>query len=116
MNIQDVIFDNSIPSNVREAFFRIVVEENITDPYTAVIMPSETNDDVNGSQHVSNGGTDFTYVDASASDIAEASTMGYYEYFSREGSHYTGHYYNGEPTKFAAVVVDPPAYAASIHI
>lgn len=77
--------------------------------------PTDTNNDVDGSQH--NGDIDFTYEDATEANVHEATNLGYYEYFSQYGfGTYTGHYYNGSDDKFAAIVINPLAYAATVQI
>ncbi len=117
MDIQDVLFDRDVPLSVKQAFLQLMNDaDGYVGPYTKVLTPTDTNDDVNGSQHAADGGTDFSYRDATASEIVNASTLGYYEYFSETLSGYTGHYYNGDGNHFEAVVVDPPAYAASYWI
>lgn len=116
MDIQDILFNNNFDDSLRQSFFQFMIEENITDSHIPILKSSQTNDDVNGSQHVSHGGSDFTYVDADEDDVESATTLGYYEYFSEYGANYTGHYYQGSERKFAAIVVDPPAYAATFSL
>ena len=116
MDLQDILFSDRLDLSVKEVVLRAMQDYGIHDPYLKVLTPTATNDDVNGSQHVSNGGTDFTYRDAEVEDVAAASTLGYYEYFSGYYGDYTGHYYNGDGHHFAALVVDPPAYAADYSI
>ena len=81
-----------------------------------IVTPTDTNDDVSGSQHVSNGGTDFSYRDADFDDIDNATSIGFYEHFSRTATDYTGHYYRGDMRHFPAIVVNPPAYAVGMYI
>lgn len=115
MNIQDVIFSPTASMDLKIAIIQMVHQHHLT-PYTKVLTPSSTNDDVNGSQHVRNGGTDFTYDDADFDTVASASSLGYYEYFSNYYGRYTGHYYNGDGNHFDAVVIDPPAYAVDVQV
>lgn len=115
-SVSEALFDTSIPVHVRRALFDAVLSENGVFEWTPILTPTDTNDDVNGSQHAVNGGTDFSYRDASLSDLSNAESFGFYEYFSREGSGYTGHYYNGDGNHFAAIVVNPPAYAATYTV
>lgn len=119
MDISDILFSPYASSSLKRAVFELMESNRITNASMPVLTPTATNDDINGSQHVANGGTDFSYEDASDSQIENASSLGYYEYFrsvSSSGSPYTGNQYHGEGSMFAAVVVDPPAYAAEIHI
>jgi hypothetical protein len=118
MDIQDILFNSQVSVNLKQAIIQLMAQENISDPYMKVLHPTATNDDVNGSQHARNGGTDFTYRDATEDDVSEASSLGYYEYFSQTGNddEYTGHYYEGSDRKFDAIVLDPPAYAATVHV
>jgi len=114
MDIIDALTSREVPSHVKHQLIDILESEYSIDAHSSILTPTATNDDVNGSQHASNGGNDFTYEDADESSLSQDSlTFGVYDYFSREGSHYTGHYYNGESHKFAALVVNPPAYAAT---
>lgn len=115
MDMSDVIFDNSIPMYIRRAFLDFTELEPNVQAYTKILKRTHSNDDVNGSQ---NGGsnTDFTYEDVSTYDVSNASSLGYYEYFSDYNGVYTGHYYQGEETKFSAVVIDPPEYAIQMHV
>lgn len=112
MDIQDIIFDPSAPQGLRREVFEYMLDENLG-AYTRVLVPTESNDDINGSQHASGGGTDFTYRDATDDDLQSVSTLGYYEYFSSYRGAYTGHYYEGDGDHFEALVLNPPAYAAS---
>ncbi len=118
MDISDALLSSDVPFTVKRAILDLMGSNQIrTD--LMILKPTATNDDINGSQHARNGGTDFTYEDADLEDVAEASSLGYYEYFrsiSSSGSPYTGNQYHGEGYMFAALVVDPPAYAAEIHI
>lgn len=113
MDIQDVIFDPEVSMDLKHAILQLMADEHIRSGFTPILVPTSTNDDVNGSQHASNGGTDFTYRDADMDDVQRATTLGYYEYFSNYGVGYTGHYYNGDGRHFDAIVLDPPAYAVS---
>lgn len=110
MYLEDLCLDESIPSSKREAV-RDFAERKGVGLYIKVLVPSDSNDDVNGSQHVSNGGTDFTYRDADSDDVVNGSALGFYPYFRKFYSGYTGHSYEGEGEFFSAIVVDPPAYA-----
>jgi len=116
LTISDIIFDYRVGFHIKEAFLELMELESVHSNLQ-ILKPTATNDDVNGSQHVSNGGTDFGYDDATIDDVVEGSTLGYYEYFaesySSSGS-YTGHSYEGSGSRFAAVVVNPPAYAATV--
>lgn len=116
MDISDIIFSNSAPLHLKKAILEIMDQNGITDAYMKVLIPTESNDDVNGSQHARNGGNDFTYTDPSEGDLNDVHGLGYYEYFSVEGDLYTGHYYNGSYDKFAAIVLDPPEYAVSVTV
>lgn len=119
MDISDILFSPYTSSSLKRAVFELMESNRITDASTPVLTPTATNDDINGSQHVANGGTDFSYEDASDSQIEDASSLGYYEYFlpiTAGSSIYTGNQYHGEGFMFAAVVVDPPAYAAEIYL
>lgn len=119
MDISDMLFSPYTSIALKRAVFELMERYSITDASTPVLIPTATNDDINGSQHASGGGTDFSYEDASDSQIENASSLGYYEHFrsiSSSGAPYTGNQYHGEGYMFAAVVVDPPAYAAELHI
>lgn len=116
MDISDIIFGYAFSSSTKRAIFELIEAHAISDRNMKVIMPTAANDDINGSQHASGGGNDFTYEDVSEEDVREATTFGYYEYFSEYYGIYTGHYYNGSDAKFAAIVIDPPAYAVEITI
>lgn len=98
--------------------FREIMESNegAIFSYTKILIPTDSNDDVNGSQHVSDGGNDFTYRDADWDEIENASSLGFYEYFSNFGDVYTGHYYEGDMNHFCAIVVDPPPYAVEVIV
>lgn len=115
MDVQDIVFSTSASLELKTAVLQLCHEHSLSG-YTRVLVPTATNDDVNGSQHASNGGTDFTYRDADEDDVAAASTLGYYEYFSGYGAGYTGHYYNGDGRHFDALVLDPPAYAVAVTV
>lgn len=112
LNVSDILFDSSIPLSTKTEILTYLDRYNhLSD--LPVLKPTASNDDVNGSQHASNGGTDFTYQDATIEDVRDASTLGYYEYFANYSfDTYTGHYYQGDDRKFDALVIDPPAYAA----
>ena len=115
MYASEIFFNSAVSASVKEGLLSLIEREQISSDIL-VLKPTSTNDDINGSQHASGGGTDFTYEDASESDVVGASSLGYYEYFAEYGTVYTGHYYNGSDYKFAAVVVDPPAYAATVQV
>lgn len=115
MDIQDIIFSHDVPTALKQDIIGMLDDIGNLDPYLKVLVPTATNDDVNGSQHAHNGGNDFTYQDATLDDVQSATSAGVYDYFSEEGSHYTGHYYNGSDRKFQAIVFNPPAYAATHH-
>lgn len=118
MDISDIIFNTQAPIELKQAIITLMDKENITSPYMRVLTPTATNDDVNGSQHARNGGTDFTYRDVEEDDLDGVSGIGYYEYFSDTYSTgiYTGHYYNGSDQKFEAIVLNPPAYAVTVIV
>lgn len=119
MDISDIIFSPYLPSRLKRAVFEFIEDHDIHDPSLQVVIPCSTNDDVNGSQHAPNGGTDFSYEDASEDQIRNASTLGYYEDFriiTPGLRYYTGNQYHGEGNFFAALVIDPPAYAATAVI
>jgi hypothetical protein len=116
MDISDAIFNQNTPLAVKQALIEVIDTNFVTDAYIKILIPTDSNDDLNGSQHVSGGDNDFTYRDATEDEVREATTLGYYEYFSEYGGEYTGHYYNGSDQKFAAIVIDPPAYAVAVHI
>jgi len=114
--LTELLLSSAVPIKVKQALLELMDRERIHYD-VQVLTPTATNDDVNGSAHVADGGTDFTYQDATENDAAAATSLGYYEYFSDCGyGTYTGHYYNGSSSKFVAVVIDPPAYAATVHI
>lgn len=115
MDIQDILFSDQLPADRKRDIISLLDALGINNPYLRVLVPTDANDDINGSQHVSGGGTDFTYRDATLDDVLYASSAGVYDYFSEYAGRYTGHYYNGSDTKFQALVFDPPAYAASHH-
>lgn len=117
MDVSDLIFSHDVDMDLKRAVLDTLNQNNDWYAGTPVLIPTDTNDDVNGSQHASNGGTDFTYRDATGADVENGVTaLGYYEYFSNEGDHYTGHYYNGDRRHFAALVLNPPAYAATVTV
>jgi hypothetical protein len=118
MDISDILFNNQAPLELKQAIITLVDRKNITSPYTRVLTPTASNDDVNGSQHAHNGGTDFTYRDIEEDDLSDVSGIGYYEYFSEtySGGEITGHYYNGSERKFEAIVINPPAYAVRVIV
>jgi hypothetical protein len=116
MDIKDIVFSSSAPSSLKRAIMDIVFEQGITDHCMKVLTPTDTNNDVNGSQHVSNGGTDFTYRDVTESDLWDATSIGYYDYFGTVNSSiYTGHSYEGSERRFSAIVINPPEYAIDIR-
>lgn len=119
MNIAEVFFARNTPTFVKHAILTMVERAHSdgvhVDQDTQVLTPTDTNDDINGSQHVSNGGTDFTYRDVTDADITDAHSLGVYEYFSGSRGCYTGHYYHGN-NHFTAVVINPPAYAAAVYV
>lgn len=118
MDIQDALESDRVSRAVKHMLIDIVEDTPGIDLYSKILTPTATNDDVNGSQHAYNGGTDFTYEDASC-DQLEASygiSFGTYDYFAVEGDHYTGHSYHGEDHRFEAVVVNPPAYAVEYSL
>ena len=110
MDISDALFDSSIGLGVKQAILNLVQVHSLTG-YTPILTPTDKNDDVNGSQHAYNGGTDFTYRDVSWDEVNDASSLGVYDYFSNYAGEYTGHYYQGDESHFRALVVNPPAYA-----
>jgi hypothetical protein len=118
MDISDIIFHNQAPLELKQAIITLMDKENITSPYMRVLTPTASNNDVNGSQHVRNGGTDFTYRDVEEDDLDGVTGLGYYEYFSEtySGGEITGHYYEGSEQKFEAIVLNPPAYAVTVHV
>ena len=101
---------------VKQAVLVLLNRFDVWSSTLPVLVPTDTNDDVNGSQDSGGGGTDFTYRTATWDDVDHATTLGFYEYFSVEGDHYTGHYYNGDRRHFDAIVVNPPAYAATVTV
>lgn len=110
MDITDVMFDPSIRFDVKLSILNLIQAHSLTG-YQKVLIPTDENDDVTGSQHAANGGNDFTYRDATWDEINDANSMGVYDYFSNYGGVYTGHYYQGDGAHFQALVVNPPAYA-----
>lgn len=118
MDVQDALISDSVSREVKHMLLDIVLDTPGLGMYTPILTPRASNDDVNGSQHASNGGNDFTYEDASYDQLEDSYgiNFGTYDYFAREGSHYTGHSYHGEDSKFAAVVVNPPAYTVSYSL
>lgn len=116
MDISEVFFSDYIGPSVKRAVLDLMTSYSIHSDLR-VLMPTESNDDINGSQHAAGGGTDFTYEDATEADVAGARTLGYYQHFSVYSSTlYTGNQYQGDGNLFSAIVVDPPAYAADITI
>lgn len=116
MDISEILFDYQVPFSTKHAILDLMERESISYDMP-VLKPTAANDDVNGSQHASNGGNDFTYEDAELEDVLNGSALGYYEYFGTiSTNYYTGHSYHGSDSKFAAVVIDPPAYAATVQI
>lgn len=118
MDIKDALESDSVSRAVKHMLLDIVEDTPGVSLYSSILTPTASNDDVNGSQHASNGGTDFTYEDASYDQLQDSYgiSFGTYDYFAREGDHYTGHSYNGEGYRFQAVVVNPPAYAVSYSL
>lgn len=118
MDISDIIFNNQAPLELKQAILTLIDQENISSGYTRVLTPTASNNDVNGSQHVTNGGTDFTYRDVEEDDLTGVTGLGYYEYFSEtySGGEITGHYYEGSERKFDAIVLNPPAYAVRVTV
>jgi len=115
LTITDIIFSDQLMLSTKQALLELIHDKQIRSD-VQVLKPTATNDDVNGSQHASNGGNDFGYEDATMDDVTDGSSLGYYEYFSESfAGQYTGHYYNGHGAHFAAVVIDPPAYAVSVN-
>jgi hypothetical protein len=115
MNIQDIYRSPEITDEMKDKLREMLAELSVNDEYLQVLVPTEENNDVNGSQHGLGGETVyFTYQDATITDVREAVAAGVYDYF---GAHYsggyTGHYYDGAEDKFQAIVFDPPAYAAT---
>lgn len=110
MDISDVIFDSSIRLETKQSILSLIQRHSLTG-YTPILTPTDKNDDINGSQHAANGGTDFTYRDATWDEVSEASSLGVYDYFSNYAGEYTGHYYQGDGSHFRALVVNPPTYA-----
>lgn len=79
--------------------------------YTRIFARADSNNDVNGSQHHPFT-VYFTYRDATEEDVANATSLGYYEYFREYGcDEYTGNQYEGYGGFVDAIVVDPPGYA-----
>lgn len=115
MQTSDILFGYQYPFSLKRAILELM-ENNSVYQDLEVLIPSESNDDVNGSQHARNGGNDFTYDSATEENVLAAETLGHYEYFSSTGYGYTGHYYHGSDSKFAAIVIDPPAYAVEITL
>lgn len=113
MDISDILFNSYIDGDLKRALVELVIDNNITSSSIRLVTPTSTNDDVDGSQR---NGSDFTYRDVTEEEVAHASSLGYYEYFSRQGDIYTGHYYQGEGQKFDAIVIDPPAYEVDIYL
>lgn len=113
-NVSDIFFNPNISLAIKQGVVELLDSERISSD-VSVLKRTATNNDVDGSQH--DGEIDFTYEDADEDDVREATSLGYYEYFGQYGfGTYTGHYYNGSDQKFAAIVIDPPAYAATVHI
>lgn len=114
MYASEIFFDRDVPTRVKEGFIELIERENLGSD-VLLLKPTSSNDDTNGSQH-GRGGTDFTYEDATPADLVEASSLGYYDYFADYGTGYTGHSYQGEGYRFGAIVIDPPAYAATVQV
>ena len=118
MDISDILFGEYAPLALKQAVLELIEKERITDRYIPVLKRTATNDDVNGSQHSSTGGTDFSYEDALYEDVRGASSLGYYEYFRSitvGSSIYTGNQYHGTGYMFPALVIDPPEYAVGVR-
>ena len=115
MDILDAFFNSQAPVALKQDLVAMADYFGVDDPYMKLLVPTASNDDVNGSQHASNGGNDFTYQDATIDDLLNATSAGIYDYFSVYADGYTGHYYQGSDSKFQAIVLNPPAYAATYH-
>lgn len=113
MDAVDILFSPHASRALKDAVMEIVQDERIHNPHIPILVPTDSNDDVNGSQHARGGGNDFTYRDATETDLEGAAGLGHYEYFSGYHGNYTGHYYEGDSRHFAAIVINPPAYAIS---
>lgn len=114
MYTSDIFFNPDISLDIKQAVLELLDSERISFD-ASVLKRTATNNDVDGSQH--DGEIDFTYEDADENDVRETTSLGYYEYFSQYGfGTYTGHYYNGSDQKFAAIVINPPAYAATVYV
>jgi hypothetical protein len=115
MNVEDALTSDCVSREVKHMLLDIVLDNPGFGFWSSILTPTAANDDVNGSQHASNGGNNFTYEDASYDQLSDSYglTFGTYDYFAREGSLYTGHSYHGEGNRFEAIVVNPPTYAVS---
>ena len=116
MDVSDLIFDSQVSLSLKAAVLELLDSEGFLRSTLQVLVPTDSNNDVNGSQHVSEGGTDFTYRHATIDDLENAHSLGFYEYFSGYYGNFTGHYYNGDGNHFEALVVNPPAYAATVYL
>lgn len=118
MDISDVLFSRDTSFTLKHSILDLMEQNGITDAYMRVLTPTDSNDDVDGSQHARNGGNDFTYREITEEDLENVSGLGYYEYFSEgyTGDVITGHYYHGSSNKFEAIVINPPAYAVSVTV
>lgn len=117
MDILDLITHPSVSRELKHLMVDILEDEALLSVYCPILTPRSSNDDLNGSQHAEGGGTDFTYEEAAIEQLLSWDlTFGVYEYFSREGDHFPGHCYHGDGNHFAALVVNPPAYAATYRL
>lgn len=113
MDTSDLLHSSQASLTLKTAILEILENNGVTYP-VEVLVPTAANSDINGSQHAGDD-IDFTYEDATEAHFEDASSLGYYEYFSSTGfGKYTGHYYQGSDSKFGAVVINPPAYAVEI--
>lgn len=113
--VDDVLSDSALSNDFRSVLENLV-EEHPGSAYCRVLVPTEDNNDIDGSQHHSER-INFTYEDASYEDILNASSLGFYENFSNyDGDTYTGNIYDGTGHLFAAVVVNPPNYAVDYNL
>lgn len=110
MEIYDAIFDPSIRFDVKLSILNLIQAHSLTG-YQIILISTDENDDVTGSQHAADGGNDFTYRDATWEEVNDATSMGVYDYFSRYNDVYTGRYNQGDAAHFQALVVNSPAYA-----
>lgn len=104
------LYDSGVDEHIID-----LIESFGEDPDSPILTPTASNNDVDGSQH--SGGSNFTYEDASESDIENATSLGWYSGFSNYGGgDYTGNQYDGYGPLFSAVVVNPPEYVVDIWI